>query len=394
MKIYIASSAMTAFAALSIANAHPFIRSLHRYGENGGTQRPRDLCYWSANNSQPLFDQIQIICDTSYDCTEVDAGSLDCNVWETKNEIFSFDEPLCKANMTAEEKESLREEMEDDREVMFDVLISMTEEERQAFHEENLAIDEVNAATVLGCGCCIGIKSIEGLVEGRQGAVAKALKLRPEGGRTDGNGAKGILFEGGRYDGDDEVQEFGHGHGRGRGPGMGGYPMGKSEDSVGQNDKGFRNGDGMHGGMFHDLIADECAAFNCTGVDETTANCTPGAPFEGGPHHTDGFPDFMDMTIDEMEMRHEDFLSCVCCMKNVTGKGFHGGHHGMGVGKNADDQQSNVEAGTTAFLSSSLVHTSEANSEVESIENSCTLTSASFGSLLVSAGTIFVASMI
>ena len=88
--------------------------------------------------------------------------------------------------------------------LMFDVMMSMTEEERQAFREENLAIDEANAATVLGCGSCIGIESIEDLVDGRQGAVAKALNLRPEGDRPNGDWAEGDHFQGGRFDGDDD----------------------------------------------------------------------------------------------------------------------------------------------------------------------------------------------
>ncbi|KAL7467724.1 hypothetical protein ACHAXS_007971 [Conticribra weissflogii] len=387
---------MTAFATLAIAHANPFIRSLHRNGGNGGPRLPHDLCYWSANNSQPLLDEIQNLCDTSYDCTEIDAGSLDCSKWEETSDLFSFDEPLCMANMTAEEKESLREEVEDAREVMFDLMMSMTQEELQAFREENLAIDEANAATVLGCGCCVGIESIAGLVDGRQGAVAKALNLRPEGDRPNGDWAEGDHFQGGRFDGDDDGDEEGQelfGNSGRRGPGMGGFPMGQSEGFVGRNDEGPRYGNGRHGGMFHELIADECAAFNCTGVDETTTNCTFGAPFEGGRHHSDDYPDFMDMA-DAMEMRHEDFLSCACCIKNVTGEGFHGGH-GIGGGGNADGKQSNVEAGTAALLSSSFVQTSEANTEGESVKNSsaaCMI--ASFVAALISFGVLVVVSLI
>ncbi len=195
MNIYFTATVAT-LAALSNTQAlTASIRGLRQGGGAPGASRPpHDVCFWATNNSQPLLDGIQNLCDTTFNCAAIDTGALNCTACET-NDILSFDMPTCSEDMTDEEKEAFCEEMEDIREDMFEAIMLMTYEERVAFHAEQEATDEANAATVLGCGCCNGMDSISKLVDGREGAVAKALKLhpgnggQPEGGSSIGSGA-------------------------------------------------------------------------------------------------------------------------------------------------------------------------------------------------------------
>mmetsp|Transcript_2114 Transcript_2114/g.4400 ORF Transcript_2114/g.4400 Transcript_2114/m.4400 type:complete len:221 (+) Transcript_2114:328-990(+) len=192
MNIYFTATIAT-LAALSNTRALPAsVRGLRPGGGASGAfgaSRPaHDICFWATNNSQPLLDGIENLCSTTFDCAAVDTDALDCNVWET-NDILAFEKPTCSEDMTDEEKEAFREEMEDIREEMFDAIMLMTDEERAAFHAEQESTDAANAATVLGCGCCNGMDSISELVKGREGAVAKALKLHPGNGGQIGGGS-------------------------------------------------------------------------------------------------------------------------------------------------------------------------------------------------------------
>ncbi len=79
----------------------------------------------------------------------------------------------------------------------------MTSADRDDYKDQMKALKAANAATVLQCGCCQGTKTIAALVQGKEGAVAKALGFRKP-----------------RDDGDHDDQGFGgHGHGHHGKPG-------------------------------------------------------------------------------------------------------------------------------------------------------------------------------
>ncbi len=195
MNIHIAATTLASLALLSNTQAHPSIRGLLRQGKNNayspGYLRTDEMLFWASNNGEQLLQEVEGMCD-SFGCDGVDTDALTCDVWVT-NSILAIDHPTCSEDMTEEEKQAFYEEMEDFRQQMFDALMSMSDEERLAFRAEQETVDAANKATVLGCGCCIGMDSIADLVDGKEGAVAKVLDLRSNGvqGRQRGSGSFG-----------------------------------------------------------------------------------------------------------------------------------------------------------------------------------------------------------
>ncbi len=195
MNIHIAATTLASLALLSNTQANPSIRGLLRQGKNNanapGYLRTDEMFFWASNNGEQLLAKIDEMCGT-FACDEVDTDALKCDEWK-ENSILSIDHPTCSDDMSEEEKEIFYEKMEDFRQQMFDALMSMSDAERLAFREEQEAVDAANKATVLGCGCCIGLDSIGVLIDGKEGAVAKALDLRSNGGqgRKRGNGLFG-----------------------------------------------------------------------------------------------------------------------------------------------------------------------------------------------------------
>ena len=140
-------------------------------------------CYWGADDSKPLLDRLQEECNSSDYCEA--NPSCDDPKWKTMDDDGLMVDGCPEGGLTDEQKEELKDKMEAKHEEMK----AMSDEDREAYREERKANKAANADTVLGCGCCSGdsgIESVKSLVNGKEGAVAKALDFRKP--KVDGEG--------------------------------------------------------------------------------------------------------------------------------------------------------------------------------------------------------------
>lgn len=227
----IASTILT-LALLSKTRAYPLIR-----GRNGGEDIDKppmlsmnEICFWSANNSEALLNGIEEVCDDFYDCDSINEANINCTQWETIDNNILSEEPVCRQNTTDEDEIAFRQQMEEWSMMAF--------EERATLREAIEENDETNAATVLGCGCCLGKESIINLVNGREGAVAKAVGLSLDRGGFSFHAEESFVPKEG-------LENVGCGRGDGKfgssgRPGIGGLSMAKG---AGTGDMGH----GSHG---------------------------------------------------------------------------------------------------------------------------------------------------
>ena len=278
-------SSIASLLAASNVQAHPMIRGLLF---TGGEQRNKGIgqfpmmrgdCYWATNNSEPLLTRIEEECNAFTGCKEIDVSNLDCSHWETVDGGFMLNEGCNLEDMTDEEKEAFRLQMEVTHEEKRNEWMSMSVAEREALREEAFAVREANAATLIGCACCseYGVASISNLVKGKEGAVAKTLGFSRE-------------------------------------------PMGTNNMGP-QGSGGKQKGHRKHGDRLLKKFYDECSTFDCSVVDIENQDCTPATPIRDRIH--------FDMDLSETEKEdlksemeaneqgnHEQMLRCACCGKS------------------------------------------------------------------------------
>merc|ERR1739842_128991 len=100
----------------------------------------------------------------------------------------------CIDDMTDEQRDEIRAQMQAHKEAW----MALSDEERAALMDEKENAKAANAATVLGCSCCLdgGTDNVADLVEGREGWVAMSLgfrKPRGGGGHMGGGGQRPIF---------------------------------------------------------------------------------------------------------------------------------------------------------------------------------------------------------
>lgn len=138
-------------------------------------------CYWGEDGGTPLFTRIQEECNANViNCDEV--GELDCSSWQTVDGELPLVEG-CVEDLTEEEREEIKAQMQAKK----DRWMAMTDEEKAVRKQDKEDARQANAATVLGCSCCVdgGTDNVADLVQGKEGRVAKTLgyqRPREDGG--------------------------------------------------------------------------------------------------------------------------------------------------------------------------------------------------------------------